>query len=198
MELKAFIESGVIEMYCMGLASEEEVKLVHSYMLRFPEVKKEIDAVQLTLVNYASLQGIAPRESVKQALLKQATSEQHAQRLPPQLNECSQVEFWLQYLEQSKLEAPKAFTDLYSIDLHSNENQVTYAVWAKSEAFVEETHANETEYLLMLRGKCSVTFAGKSNTYGPGDLITIPAQTAHKAVSLSDDMLLIGQRLALK
>jgi quercetin dioxygenase-like cupin family protein len=48
----------------------------------------------------------------------------------------------------------------------------------------------------MLSGRCIITIEGKSAEYGAGDFVFIPKNHLHKAEALTDDMLLIGQRLA--
>ena len=58
MDIKKYIESGVLENYVLGLASEEERREVEMYATGYPEIKAELEAVEVAMEKYAQLQGI--------------------------------------------------------------------------------------------------------------------------------------------
>ncbi|NCI48492.1 anti-sigma factor [Sediminibacterium roseum] len=70
MDIKAYIESGVIESYVLGMADTQEaaelVRLSHQY----PEIQAAIDAFERNLEEQALAAAVPPRADVKQALLK--------------------------------------------------------------------------------------------------------------------------------
>ncbi|MEO6454355.1 MAG: anti-sigma factor [Ginsengibacter sp.] len=69
MELKDIISSGVLEMYSLGLTSEDENMQVYEWIKQFPEVKSEINEIQNAIEKYALESAIQPHESVKQKIL---------------------------------------------------------------------------------------------------------------------------------
>jgi anti-sigma-K factor RskA len=52
-DLKAYIESGVLEMYAGGMLSDDENREVEQMAARYPEIKAEIDAIRSSLVTFA-------------------------------------------------------------------------------------------------------------------------------------------------
>ena len=197
MNIQDFIQSGIIEMYCMGCVSEQEKQRVEEYSLRYPEVKKEIAEVYNTLQSYAALDGNILRSSLKEKIVGRIEADLTAKQLPPIIQEKQDVNYWLNYLAQKKCFAPVDFNEIHSIDLPSSSKQTTYVVWAKKGASVEESHDDEDEYLFMLCGTCNVICNGVGQLYHSGDLVYVPKKVVHKAISYSDDMLLIGQRIVV-
>ncbi len=71
MELKDIISSGLLEIYILGLTSEDESLRVQQWIKQFPEVQKEIDSIQDAMESYALAHAIQPGQSVKQKILDQ-------------------------------------------------------------------------------------------------------------------------------
>lgn len=69
MELKEIISSGILELYSLGLTSEAENIQVHEWIKQFPEVKAEIDEIQIAMEQYALAHSIQPDTSLKQKIL---------------------------------------------------------------------------------------------------------------------------------
>jgi anti-sigma-K factor RskA len=63
------ISSGILELYATGIASTEESKMVEEYLFQYPELKKELNQIELALENYATSYSEKPHDSVKQNLL---------------------------------------------------------------------------------------------------------------------------------
>jgi len=70
MDLKAYITSGMLELYVLGLASEKESREVERLAEEHPELKKEISTIRKALDEYAKLHGVHPPEEVRAALDK--------------------------------------------------------------------------------------------------------------------------------
>lgn len=58
MDIKKYISSGILEHYVLGLASEEERKEVEMYASDYPEIKVELEAIEVAMEKYAQLQSI--------------------------------------------------------------------------------------------------------------------------------------------
>ena len=200
MEIKDLISSGIIEIYCLGLASEDEIKLVLKFSQESKEVRDEIASVYETLNNYAFASSKNPPAFLKNKIINSVLN-QHATdnqiQFPPRLNSDSTVSEWLKYISDNNISPPENYGAVYLLDLPGNEKVTTYIAWANKGAVVEESHENEDEYLLMLKGRCSVTINGIVGYYREGDVVFVPGKALHRAEVLSDEtMILVGQRIA--
>ncbi len=74
MELKEFIESGMLESYLLGTATAEEIRMVNSMMAKHPEVKSELDSIEKTLLNIAKTNAPDPSQKVKEKILQEIHS----------------------------------------------------------------------------------------------------------------------------
>ena len=192
MDIKQFINSGILEIYCMGIASDEERIAVESYAARHLEVQEEIDAINAALLGYAEGSG----KTAAPALKKKTLEAIARQNFPALLSAQRNIEWWLQYIESLHVDLPVGY-EIHLVDLPGDERKTNYIAWAKKGAFIEESHSDEDEYLLMIKGSCTITVDGRTTKYFPGDLIYIPKGKIHTAVAISDEpMIVIGQRLA--
>jgi anti-sigma-K factor RskA len=53
MDIKEYISSGILELYVLGSLSSEEMKEVERLSMLYPEIKEEIDLIEITLENVA-------------------------------------------------------------------------------------------------------------------------------------------------
>jgi anti-sigma-K factor RskA len=82
LDIKEYIASGIIEAYVMGLASEEEVRILECVQKNNPEVRQAILEAQSTLEDFASQQAIAPPAELKSTIWAKI-SEQSEQETKP-------------------------------------------------------------------------------------------------------------------
>lgn len=200
MEINNLISSGIIEMYCLGISSTAEKNLVEKLAAENKDVRFEIAAVNEALIAYAIASGKAPAESLKSkimdAIAGTVSTDQQIQ-FPPRISLNSRSEDWFRYLADNSIVPPEDYDQFHLFDLPGNEKQATYIAWAKKGAVVEESHADEDEYLLMLKGNCSVTIDSRLGYYKEGDIVFIPKGAVHRTEALSaEPMLIIGQRIA--
>lgn len=83
-EGRAYIESGILEEYVAGLLSPEQQREVEAMAAKYPEVKQEIEAIEIALEKYAMARAIAPSEGVKNKILKQLSSPAQKENTPPE------------------------------------------------------------------------------------------------------------------
>ncbi len=60
MDIKAYIESGILEAYVLGSLTEQEAKEVHVNMSRYPEVAAEVHAIEDAMLKVAQAQAVTP------------------------------------------------------------------------------------------------------------------------------------------
>mgnify|MGYP003576726380 CR=1 FL=1 len=70
-EGKAYIESGILELYVLGHLNPEECVEVEAMSAKHPEVRKEINAIEFAMEQYALSQAVEPSEGLDQRILKQ-------------------------------------------------------------------------------------------------------------------------------
>lgn len=60
MDLKAYISSGILELYVLNQLEPEKVQEVEQYAAKYPEIKAELDAIEQALEKYALLHATPP------------------------------------------------------------------------------------------------------------------------------------------
>jgi len=68
------ISSGLLELYALGLTSPEEQMQVEEGLKLYPEVRQELEAIELSLESYAQANAIEPSADVKNKILAQITT----------------------------------------------------------------------------------------------------------------------------
>ncbi len=79
MKVQAFITSGILEKYVLGMVSEEEVQEVLEKASQHIEIKEEIASIRNTFKNYILSHQVAPPEGLKEKVLE-ITSRQPSAR----------------------------------------------------------------------------------------------------------------------
>ncbi|MFN0276842.1 MAG: anti-sigma factor domain-containing protein [Chitinophagales bacterium] len=69
MNIKEYIESGVLELYVAGTLSSEEKKVVESYAMQYPEVREEIRSIEKAFETYAMTHAKTPSDQVLSKIL---------------------------------------------------------------------------------------------------------------------------------
>ncbi|MEP7233461.1 MAG: anti-sigma factor [Ginsengibacter sp.] len=81
MNINDIISSGLLELYAMGLSSPEETARVESWIAEYPEVKKELLEIEISLESYAQANAIQPSVSVKDKILAEINQEKKENNL---------------------------------------------------------------------------------------------------------------------
>ena len=66
MDIKSYIESGILEQYVLGDTTEAQNREVLQYSSQFPEIKEEIEAIEQALFDYAQLHAQTPPRKLRQ------------------------------------------------------------------------------------------------------------------------------------
>ena len=75
MDIKAYIESGIIESYVMQLTSPEETADVASMMSAYPEIAKAVSDFEISLEQHLLANSVAPSPAVKQAIWNELNTD---------------------------------------------------------------------------------------------------------------------------
>jgi hypothetical protein len=68
-DIKAYIESGVIESYVLGMADDQEAAELVQLSRQYSEIREAIDAFELALEKQAIANAIPPSADVKKHLI---------------------------------------------------------------------------------------------------------------------------------
>jgi anti-sigma-K factor RskA len=73
-DIKAYIESGVLELYVLGDLSAEDRAGVEAMALKHPEVKAELNEIEKSMHLYADVHNIEPTDELKNRILNSLTT----------------------------------------------------------------------------------------------------------------------------
>ncbi|MBS1528938.1 MAG: anti-sigma factor [Bacteroidetes bacterium] len=68
-DIKAYIESGILELYVLGDVSHEEKLEVEAMAAKHPAIKAELEAIERSLQMYAEANAVEPAENLKGKIL---------------------------------------------------------------------------------------------------------------------------------
>ncbi|MDN3581833.1 anti-sigma factor [Mucilaginibacter flavus] len=68
-DLKAYIETGILELYVLGDITPDEKHQVEAMALKHPEVKAELDEIELSMERYAKENAVEPSENLRGRIL---------------------------------------------------------------------------------------------------------------------------------
>lgn len=72
-ESKAYIETGILELYVLGQLNAQEQREVEDMVTRFPEIKQEITAIEIAMEQYAVSHAIEPTTGLEKQIFEKIT-----------------------------------------------------------------------------------------------------------------------------
>jgi hypothetical protein len=191
-DVQAYIESGILEVYCLGTLSAAESAEVEAAAAAHPEIEAEIGHILQTLEQYPVAHTAAPAPALRGRVLdflnpflaqKSAAIDLNN---PPILDQYSDPAAWRLALEGVE---PDVFEEGFSLKVLSSSPTVELCVVWLSDALTEDAHdADEFgESFLLLEGACECDFDGQYARYSVGDFFNVPANTRHVIRNVSTD-----------
>lgn len=180
--IKDFLQTGIIERYCVNDVSEEERAMVNQFSLKYKQVEKEIEACKKRLTDKASAK-TPILSKVKYHVMRQIY-ESCAKKNPtflPLMNNADNNIDWANFIFTNSLNPTKEFEGNMEMQpLPSTIEIENAAVWIKGE-FAEEVHHHENEFIYVVQGSCNMKLDGFEKEYNAGDMIFIPPFVTHSA-----------------
>jgi len=196
MDTKAYIASGIIEDYCLGILSDEESRMVEQYAEMHSEIKQEINAFMQAIEQYTLDNAINPGEQIKAKifqLIDNLTTENEAslQHLPL-INKYSDLKSWLRIVEPL---LPEELEENMFIKELRNEHGVSQTIiWTKID-YPDEVHEQVEECFIILKGKCRCYIEGETIEVDAGGFLEIPMFKHHDVRVLESPVLAVVQRI---
>ena len=182
MNSKEFIESGVLELYILGIASHAEQQEVELRAKTDPAIQEELNAISLSLEAVAVKQVIPPNPIIKPFLM--ATINYMDRMMqgepvtePPLLHKQSAIKDYAPWLQREDLKY-SGTEPVFAYIIGHTKKVTTAIVWLK-ELAPQEVHDAEHEFFLIVEGTCNIVVDGKENSLVPGDCFAIPLYKNH-------------------
>jgi len=193
MDIQEYINSGIIEDYCLGVLDDEAMQQVAAIATLHPAIQEKIDAYESTLKNYAGKTATPP--ALKHKLLaiidNLAAEETITADNIPLINKYSNADNWLQFVKPL---LPATLNGPFIIhDLPATLNAERFIFWT-NEDLPDETHRHVKESILVLQGSCRCYIGDTVYELTSGDFLSIPLHIPHNVEILNGPVMAVIQR----
>ena len=199
--ISAFIESGILECFVLGIATEQEIAEVGQMSEAYPDVRREVEGISAALEFYAQAHAVEPHPSIKpflMAIMDYTNRMEKGEKpgFPTELHEGSVAADYADWLDRADMVLPPDFKDAYAKIIGFTPKATTAIVWIK-EIAPQEVHNDEFEKFLIIEGTCNITIGDTIHHLVPGNYMSIPLHENHwLQVTSSIPCKVILQRIA--
>ena len=153
MDIKAYIDSGILKKYVLDILDSTERAGVESMCALYPELQQELQRIQHTLEEFATEHPVAPPAELQNSIwatLQNLNKEKEmdADNLPL-INRFTDHNKWLRFV-QSRI--PAEITEDRIIDVLQHNDSITQALVISKTDFENEEHVKEMESFVILEG----------------------------------------------
>ncbi len=193
MNIQAYIQSGLLEQYCLGLLNDTERADVLKNCALFPEIKQELANIESAMEKMAETQAVIPNETLRQRILNTLgfDNEIDLNNLPI-VDAYADYKSWLKAVEH--LIPARPFDDFF-MELLQQDEQVSQMLVVTRIDVPDETHDNWIESFFILEGQCVCTVGKETFTLNAGSFLEVPLNTNHDIKITSPYVVAILQRL---
>ena len=193
--MKEYIESGVIEDYCLGALDAEGMQSVAQNAALYVEVRDEIEAYETALAKFAAELGTGKKQQLKQSLfitIDKLESEEHITiDNIPLINKYSDAASWLRFVRPL---LPATLKSPFLVhDFPNRDGAERFILWSYGD-IPHETHTDEQETFLILEGRCRCFINDEVVELGAGDFLSIPLHAEHNVEILDGPVMAVVQR----
>jgi mannose-6-phosphate isomerase-like protein (cupin superfamily) len=193
MDLKAYLESGLVEAYCLGLLPEAEAQALTRLAQQHPELEAAIHDTLQTLTAYAAEQAPLPdalRPRTLATLAALAEEEHISLDAPPLLHRHSDAARWRAAVAHIPPPEDSDETGMKFHFLKETDSVQLCIAWLNTELVEAEHHPEEFhESFLILEGSCTCQLGDRLLHLRAGDYLDIPPDTPHSIRNTSEPTL---------
>ncbi len=193
MDILKYMESGIIEAYCLGQLSFAQMREVELISQRHPEVRAEITQTHAALhTSTTKTPELRARKEKIIHTLRQLRMEQDMTLYQlPLLTPYSDYRRWLTVV--GTLKPTHHMEDMDLCILQQTPDVMQTLIWMKT-AIAEDGHDPDSfqESFLVLEGECECDFDGEIVRLSAGGYVAIPPNTPHIIRNLYPERLLLG------
>jgi mannose-6-phosphate isomerase-like protein (cupin superfamily) len=189
LNVKEYIETGILEIYALGLATDEQTKEVELFAQQYPEIRNEIFRISEDLEFFARKNAVEPHPAAKFLLMATIDYMERIKKgevpgSPPELTKNSKISDYAEWLNRKDLLAPEENEGLFLKIIGYHPKMTTAIVWIKEMA-PEEVHDQEHERFLIVEGECDILVGNTKQHFVPGDYFEVPLHESHQVVVTS-------------
>ncbi|MBC7411123.1 MAG: hypothetical protein H7331_01545 [Bacteroidia bacterium] len=200
-DIDQYINSGILELYVLGMTTDEEAKEISMLSTSNVKIKNEIDTIAAVLK--VDAENKIPELSITIKPFIMATID-YIERLtngevstfPPLLNKQSEPIDFVQWLNSPNIILPIDADPIYAKIIGFTPEVTTFVTWLKDGAPFE-IHDNEFESFLIIEGSCDIKIGETVHSLVAGNYLTIPLYLGHSVKTTSSiPCKIIVQRVA--
>lgn len=198
MNIQAYIDSGVLEEYFLGQLDEAGNGEVLHLCNQYPELQRELAAIETSFGNYAMANNVAPAHYMKERIWATLDNLNKEKTIDlnnlPLINSYTDTTKWMGLVKPFIPEhiAGERITRV----LQDTENVFQLFVISKTD-FEDETHTDLLESFIILEGECECTVGDEVFRVSAGGYAAIPLHTPHTVRIISPYVIAIMQRVAV-
>ncbi len=186
LNIDKYIESGVIEAYCLGTLSDAETVSFLRYCKEYSAVQAALDEAEAALEMFAVHYSVTPSPTIKAKLFSVFDNLDQEKNIdlqaPPQISQYADPQLWKAAL--TEIHAPDEYEGLHLHPLWEAGNVIMLVAFLK-DVLPNETHDDMKESFMILEGTC-ICYVGDEVIYlTPGDYLEIPLHVEHNIVVTS-------------
>ncbi|HEY1038581.1 MAG TPA: cupin domain-containing protein, partial [Bacteroidia bacterium] len=191
MDIKEYINSGILESYVLGLTNDQENMEISNLVESHPEIAAEVERITENIMTYS--ESLSPKVDVTIKPMLEATID-YMERIyggekvtyPPVLTESITPANFTSWLERPDMVLPADFEDFFAKIIGHSDKMTTAIAWLRLGA-PHEVHHDQYEKFLVLEGTCDiVTDDGIVHSLIPGNYMSIPLHMGHYVKVTSD------------
>jgi quercetin dioxygenase-like cupin family protein len=188
--IENYINSGILELYVIGMTTDEESIEVKEMSDKNMAVKNEIEAISEALNIHANQGAPALNPGIKPNIFGTINYTERLQNgeefcVAPTLTKDSKIEDFQVWLDKPELNIYNTEDEIDAKIISATPEAMTMIVWLKNGAPIE-IHDKEYEHFLILEGTCEITIGKDVHSLIPGDYLSIPLYIGHSVKVTSD------------
>ena len=185
----AFVNTGILERYVYGLATEQEVAAVENALNLSENVRAALLFTELVAEELAISDAVTPDPIIKPFLMATIDVQDRLRggevlNTTPMLSNESKPADFDSWLNRADMRAPEELDDIYAKIISVTAEAMTAIVWIREMA-PQEVHHDQYERFLILEGTCNVIVEDKIYPLQPGNYFQIPLHKSHEVIVTS-------------
>jgi mannose-6-phosphate isomerase-like protein (cupin superfamily) len=188
--IQDYISSGVLELYVLGMTTDQENIEIARLAFENIEIKDEIEAIENAL--QLTAEAVAPEILPTTKAMVMATID-YTERLKngeeytlaPLLSNDSKIEDFNVWINRPNMQVSENYEAIDAKIISASAEVTTIIVWLRHGAPME-VHEKEYEHFLIVEGTCIITIGSDAHNLAPGDYLSIPLYIGHSVVVTSE------------
>jgi hypothetical protein len=197
-DIRDYIESGILEEYCLGTLSAEKMQEVDQLARVHPIISFEVTEIQQAFESVAQRAGEAPLSGLKEEIwgtLRNLNKELVMDPADlPRINRFSDHKRWLGMVMPF---IPAQVEEERTVQVLRMDERIAQMLVISKTDFDDEVHTAEYESFIILEGECECRVGEDVFRLKAGGFAEIPLHTDHSVRIISAHVVAILQRIAV-